>query len=217
MRLITSPILFFRDLASNRIALKGPFAVLVLYFASASFASAVMAVRINETVVTVAGIGLPVPVMAFVTVMATVASAATLFCMSTLALIVLDLLFTQSQRVSRLWGCSAYAQLPMALWGVIGAVVVVLVFEPGELRIAERDMNSQQRLTDVVAAYHADQQQGPLSVTMSTLGMYMGVLVVALQCCALRVVSGFTVRGAWAAGIVLGSVFVVIPWAAQRF
>lgn len=105
----------------------------------------------------------------------------------------------------------------MAIWGVIGVVVVFLAFEPDELRILERDLGNSQRLMEAVEAYYAEQQQDTFSVVMGTLGMYVGVLVVALQACALRAVSGFTVRGAWAAGIVLSLVFVVIPWAVQRF
>lgn len=45
---------------------------------------------------------------------------------------------------------------------------------------------------------------------------YLGLLVVGWQCCALHVVSRCSIRVSVASGVVVGALFVVLPWALGR-
>lgn len=88
-------------------------------------------------------------------------------------------------------------------------------FQPEPLVVSDTaDIN--ERL-QAMQFYRESVETSPFMLTIGLIGAYFGLWLVALQATALRVVSGFTVGGAWTAGIVLGSVFVVIPWAIQRF
>jgi hypothetical protein len=68
-------------------------------------------------------------------------------------------------------------------------------------------------LPQVIADYQRLLASTPLQIALRTIGMFVGLWLVALQCAALRVVSGFTVLGAVASGIVMGGLLVVLPWA----
>ena len=57
----------------------------------------------------------------------------------------------------------------------------------------------------------------PIAIIVDTARQFAALWLIALHACALRVVSGLTVGGAWAAGIILAILFMGVPWLAGRF
>lgn len=128
-------------------------------------------------------------------------------------ILALDAMFAGSGRSRWLLECTAVSYWSQIPWGIANILILVLWFNPEPLVLPS---GTQDMLTSI-ESYRADLEASPAMLTSNLVGAYFGLWLVALQACALHVVSGFTVRGSWAAGIVLGSVFVVIPWAVQRF
>ena len=105
----------------------------------------------------------------------------------------------------RLVEFSALAHWSQVPWAVVYAAVLVWWLPPG------LDLSD-------AAQFEESLSTSPIgSLAFQLLGMGCGVWLVVLQACALRVVSGFTVRGASVAAAVLGIVFVGIPWAAAQY
>ena len=71
-------------------------------------------------------------------------------------------------------------------------------------------------LLDVLRAYQENSANAPLLSTLRLVASYFWCWFVALQAVALRVVAGFTVGGAWAAGGLLAALFVVAPYVVQE-
>lgn len=137
------------------------------------------------------------------------------FWLSTGGMIALDKLCNGHGDARRLIEYSAIAHWSQVPWGLVSVTLFAMWFQPEPLNIA--DSGSAGERLRAMELYRVSVESSSFMLTVGLVGAYFGVWLVALQACALRVVSGFTVRGAWAAGIVLGSVFVVIPWAVQRF
>ena len=137
-----------------------------------------------------------------------------MFWLSAGALVALDLLFTGSGQARRMVECAALAYWSQVPWSLAIVGILLWWFDPEPLRLSP-DMNSSE-LSARIMAYQNDLQSTPLMETVHVVGLYFGMWLVALQATALRVVSGFSVGGAWAAGILLGTLFVAIPYAAQR-
>lgn len=120
------------------------------------------------------------------------------------ATVAIAVLSGASVRVRSLIGCCAVTYWVEVTWAVIG-LVAVFVWDPPALNGAN------------VQAHAAALASSPFLLTYNLVGAYFSLWVVVLHAVALRVVSGFSVRGAWVVGILLGSVFVAVPWAIQRF
>ena len=147
-------------------------------------------------------------------VMSAITTGCALFLFSALAVVVLDMLFAQSghgRRLVEFTGLAFYSQLPLAL-----AVLVFTIWwqEMDTLRLPPEATG--QELAEAVLA---QQQESAAAAGLSTLrlmGAYFWCWLVALQAAALRVVSGFSTGGAWAAGILLAVLFVGLPYAVQQ-
>ena len=129
--------------------------------------------------------------------------------------VVMDALFSQSGQALKLIECAGLSYLVALPWSIINLVIVAFVWDPAPLRIAPHATDYE--VQQVIQSYLQKQREGGVAVGISMVGAYFDLWVVAIQACALRVVSGFTTTGAWTAGILLGMVFVVAPWAVQRF
>lgn len=129
--------------------------------------------------------------------------------------VMIDALFSQSGQALKLIECTGLSYLVALPWSIINLVIVACVWDPAPLRIAPdvTDYEMQQ----IIQSYLQKQREEDVAVGVSMVGAYFDLWVVAIQACALRVVSGFTITGAWMAGILLGVVFVAAPWAIQRF
>ena len=147
-------------------------------------------------------------------VVSVVAGVAVMFWLSVGALVALDLLFTGSGQSRRLVECAALAYWSQVPWSLATVGILLWCFDPEPLQLSP-DMSSSE-LPARIMAYQDDLRSTPLMETVHVVGLYFGMWLVALQAAALRVVSGFSVPGAWAAGILLATLFVVIPYVAQR-
>lgn len=138
-----------------------------------------------------------------------------MFWLSVGVLAALDLLFTGSGRVRRLIECSALAYWSQVPWSLATIGIMLWWFDPAPLRLPPGV--GQSELPALVAAYQADLQSTPLMETVGIVGLYFGLWLVVLQAAALRVVSGFSVGGTWASGILMAVLFVGLPYAVQWF
>ena len=137
------------------------------------------------------------------------------FWLSAGALLVIDLLFAGSGRARRLIEFSALAYWVQVLWGSVALVAFLVFYSPAPLDLPME--RGRLAVEEAMAEYLAAEARTPFILTFRLVGVYVGLWFTALQACALRVVSGVSVAGASATGVVLGLVFVVLPWAVQRF
>ena len=218
-RLLTSPVRFFRARLERP---PGYLAALAPLAAYAVLASAAVLVVARETRLTAQRALARVESPGFEPlwvgdVIGTVASVTTVgftFVLSALALLALDALFAQSGRARRLvefTALSYWSQLPLAAaWFGI----VAWWWEPPPLRLPPG--LTAVELAGALGDYREESARTTILSTLQLAGAYSWCWFVALQAAALRVVSGFSVPGAWAAGILLATLFVVIPYVAQR-
>ena len=144
-------------------------------------------------------------------VVSVVVGVALMFWLSAGALVALDLLFTRSGQARRMVECAALAYWSQVPWSLATVGILLWWFDPEPLRLSPDTSSSE--LSARIMAYQHDLRSTPLMETVHVVGLYFGIWLVALQATALRVVSGFSVRGAWAAGILLAVLFVVAPYA----
>ena len=218
-RLLTSPLRFFRSRLERQPDYLAALAPLAAYTVLASAAALVVARKTRMTTQrALAAAELPGIEPGWAgDVIATVASVTAVgftFVASALALLALDALFAQSGRARRLvefTALSYWSQLPLAAaWFGI----VAWWWEPLPLRLPPGVTAA-----ELMGALSDYQEAGARTTVLSTLqlaGAYSWCWFVALQATALRAASRFSVRGAWAAGIVLGTLFVALPYVAQR-
>ena len=111
----------------------------------------------------------------------------------------------------KLMGVAYWAHIPFLAFMVLSAIFYVpLPLDlPSVVRAAE--------VQGILNVYQSQVAAEPLNLTVRMVGMYFGLWVVALQGVALRVVSGCSSLMSWIAAIVIGGVFVVLPWALERF
>ena len=110
-----------------------------------------------------------------------------------------------NRRVLELCGVAYWSQVP---WSLLQLVVLWGLGAP--------DLSGASSVESI--EWRVAQFDGsPAVTTLRLVGAYFGLWLVALHCCVLRAVSGASMRSAWIVGVVLGAVFVVVPWALQRF
>ena len=125
------------------------------------------------------------------------------------AVVVFDLLTAHSTGPKR-WRVvelSALAYWPQLLWSVPALAAMWWLYDPPPMvyRGAGADvMQAALRYGEQLAAE-------PLQIVMTRTQQMAGVWLIALHACTLRVVSGLTVGGTWAAGIVLAVLFIGAP------
>lgn len=125
------------------------------------------------------------------------------------AVIIFDMLTAQSTAPKRwrLVELSALAYWPQLLWSVPALAAMWWLYDPPPMvyRGAGADvMMAAMRYGEQLAAE-------PLQVVMTRTQQMAGVWLIALHAVALRVVSGLSVGGTWAAGIVLAILFIGAP------
>ena len=214
--IFTSPVRFFRKVLSRPPAWGCAFAPVGLAMVLVSASSVVAAVR-GHTVLERAygGDVVPVSAMAIVGVLMALVGMGASFWLSAGALLVLDLLFAGSGRARRLVEFSALAYWVQVVWAAVSLIAVLVAYSPSPLDLPI----SRGRLAveGAMAEYLADESRTPFMLSIRLVGVYFGLWFTALQACALRVVSGFSVVAASAAGVVMGFAFILLPWAVQRF
>jgi hypothetical protein len=168
-----------------------------------------------EPILAAAGVTAPANLIDIFVIVLAVTGFVGSFALMTGSLVFLDSLFSQSGRANRLIEFSAFAhavQLPLILiafalsaWGPVPAVRT----PSGVLKANEWQELSQKYMTQL--------RDSPAQRLGRILSTYATFWIVAIQASALRIVSGFSVRGAWAAGCMLALTFGVGPWAWQMF
>ena len=123
------------------------------------------------------------------------------------AVILLDMATVQSRQPRRFLEFCALAYWPQVLVSIPMLAATWLYFDPPPMMIQpDGDMQA------AAADYGAEVARMPFSILTGTIGQFADVWLLALHACTLRVVSGFSVRGTWAAGGILVAVFLGGPW-----
>lgn len=209
-RLIDSPIRFMQARAAS-----GPprlFPVLLPVVLNALFVGWISV--ISQSRVTMLAPGLPEPVSPpglpiIAAVPLAVVGGLLGFAIHAGAVVVFDMLTAQSSGPKhwRLVELSALAYWPQLLWSVPALAAMWWLYDPPPMvyRGAGADM--------MMAAMRYGEQLAaePLQIIMARTQQMASVWLIALHACALRVVSGLTVGGTWAAGIVLALLFIGAP------
>ena len=214
-----SPVRFFRARLEQPPRYPGALAPLAAYIALTS-AAVLVAGGKTRRVAEAAFAGVEVPPLPpawvgdAIGVVSSVTAGCFVFALSALAVLALDTLFVQSGRARRLVEFTALAywcQLPFtAVW--LG--ILAWWWEPEPLRLPPGVTSVE--LLDVLSAYQENSASAPMLSTLRLVASYFWCWFVALQAVALRVVAGFTVGGAWAAGGLLATLFVVAPYVGQE-
>ena len=218
IRIVDSPIRFFSARLemspSWMLALSPVIAAAVMTVAAAGVLSVKVQPQI-EAAMSEMGLDagqVPAGVIVIVGLIAGAAGYLAMFGAMALTVVVLDLLFAQSGRARRLVefsGFSFVSQLPLTTLGL--AVAIWITPEPLRLP-ADATLPEFQ---EVMSEYRGRVTSGAAQSTLQMIGVYFGLWLAALQAIALRAVSGFSVGGGWAAGILLAVMFVGVPYAVQ--
>ena len=219
LRIIDSPLRFYHarmELQPRwRLAFLPVVASATLQVAAGGILSLRLQPHLNAALAEMGVVAGPLPtgVLAAVTLVAGAAAYMAISGAMVLVMVVLDLLFAQSGRVRRLVECAGYAfisQVPLAAAGLGLAIGVT----PEPLRLPPDATLAD--FPNIARDYQEGVAGGTVRAVMQMIGVYFGLWLAALQAAALRVVSGFSVGGAWAAGILLAVLFVGIPYAGRQ-
>ena len=211
--LFGSPVRYFEERLARELSLGLILTSLLLWVLSATSAGVTLLWRAQSAL---GEPGLPAAVGIGLTLFSACASLSLTFWLSTGALVMLDTVFSGSGKARRIVELSAIACWPHIPWGIVGSVAVWLWFHPEPVGMVPETATTGE-MRRLAASYREYMASTPFMRTYSLLGAFVSLWVVCLQACVLRVVSGFSVGGAWAAGMMIGSVFVGAPWAIQRF
>lgn len=202
MKLVVSPIRYFRERLESPIEWVFGVSALLCY-------GVLLAVAESARVAgTVGEIGV---VLSFMFGVGTLVGVLFLFSLQAGAVVGLGLFSSHGNgwRLVEFSALAVWTQVPMAVitlgfWTMTDFESLRLPSDAGFVAIAE-------------ALANRSQQPAAGERTLWLLSAYWSLWYVSLQAAALRVVSGFTVSGAAAAGCLLGLLFVALPWALQRF
>ena len=215
-----SPIRFYQARMAHPPDWIGAAAPLMIQMVLLSISGSVTYLRglasLTKNLPDIAGSGIPLsPTFGVaLAVFSVIAGVAAMFWISAGALVALDLLFRGSGQGRRLVECSALAYWSQVPWSLATIGILLWWFDPEPMRFPPNV--SPTELPALMMAYQADLQSTSLMETMQIAGLYFGLWLVALQAAALRVVSGFSVGGTRAAGILLAVLFAGIPYAVQQ-
>lgn len=218
LRILDSPLRFYRARMEMqprwRLAFLPVFAVAAFQVAAGGTLSFRMRYHVNAALAQMGVDSGPLSTDIFAAVVLVAGAAAYLGISGAMALamVVLDLLFAQSGRARRLVefaGYSFVSQVPLAVAGLGLAIGVT----PEPLRLPPDATLVE--FPNIVRDYQENVAGDTVQAVMQMIGVYFGLWLAALQAAALRVVSGFSVGGAWAAGILLAALFVGIPYAGR--
>ena len=218
--LLFSPVRFYRARFKARprhLAALAPLAAYIVLSAATVLVITRKTRSVTEAAFEAAGLPpLPPPWVGDVLgVMSSITAGCLLFALSALAVVCLDMLCAQSGRGRRLVEFTALAYLSQLPLAAAGLAVAAWWWSPAPLRLP--DGIASLELAEALRSYQEESAGAAALSTQRLLGSYFWCWLVALQAAALRVVSGFSAGGAWAAGILLAALFVGVPYAIQRF
>lgn len=212
VHVLSSPVRFFRTRAAEDPSWLLALLPVFFYCLAASAAAVVSVAKGQVLVAPVAGSsdgGVAIFAMAF-GAFVTFASTWTLFALHAGFAVVLDVLWSGSGKARRLVEFTGYAYLPAFLWSVATLVVLVVWWDPEPFRVPSTVPMSD--LPRAIIEYQIRLSESPVQIALRTVGLFVGLWLVALQAGALHVISGFSVPGALAAATAMGGILVVAPW-----
>lgn len=218
MRLLDSPVRYMQSRLSMPWMAALP---VLLHIGTVSAMGVVVSGRINSVVAAAWGeVGqtlpvIPAPIAVGFGIGATVAAGLVMFWLKAGALALLSLAALKPGKSRQLIELTAVAYWTQLIWAIPALMVTVLLFDPDPMRVPSGASAHQMR--GLFENYMQDLAQTPLEGVLELTSRMFGLWLVALQCCALRVVSGFSIGGAFFAGVVLTVVFVIAPTFAPRF
>ena len=213
---MTVALIFFSPLQYFRTAgLPNWTAAIAAVALHAGFTAIATAVMDGRLLAAQGDTGLAAQVTVVLAVAGTAVHMVVLFAVAACGALTLDRVFSRSGQGQRLVEFTGIAHVTQIPWALLSLVVLAGFWEPPAF-LSPPDataLEARQAADD----YARDAQTSALPAALKLIRSGFGLWLVALQACALRVVSSFTVGGAWAAGITLALVFVVAPWTLQRF
>lgn len=218
-QLLFSPIRFFRarlERPPNYPAALAPLAAYVVLTTATVLVSGRKTREVTDVALDRAQLGATWPAWVGDAIggVSTVTTVGFLFVVNAIAVMALDALFAQSGRARRLvefTALSYWSQLPFA---AVWLGITAWWWRPEPLHLPAGVTSVE--LLEILQTYRENADTGVLA-TLRLVGTYFWCWFIALQCAALRAAAGFTVGGAWAAGLLLGTLFVGVPYAAERF
>ena len=153
--------------------------------------------------------GLPISVGILVAIIGGLA----IFAVHAGAVIMLDMAVVQSRQARRFVELCALSYWPQLLVSIPVLAATWWFFDPPPL--VYRGAGA-----DVMAAamnYADEVARLPFAIIVDTARQFATLWLIALHVCTLRVVSGLTGGGTWAAGIILAILFIGVPWLVGRF
>ena len=193
----------------------------LLHIGAVSVMGVVVSERINSVVYAAweevgrAAPVIPAPIAIGFGVGATVAAGLVLFWLKAGALALLGLASLKQGQSRRLIELTAVAYWTQLIWAIPALVITILLFDPDPMHVPAGASVLEMR--GAFQSYMQDLARTPLESVLELTSRMFGLWLVALQCCALRAVSGFSLGGAFCAGGVLTFVFVIAPMFAPRF
>lgn len=214
-----SPVRFFRarlEQPPRHLGALVPLAAYIALTSAAVLATGGKTRRVTEAAF--AGVEAPLLPPAWVGdaigVVSSVIAGCSVFALSALAVLALDTLFVQSGRGRRLVEFTALAYWSQLPFTVVWLGILAWWWQPEPLRVPPGVTAVE--LVDVLSAYQEDSASAPVLSVLRLAASYFWCWLIALQAVALRVVAGFTVGGAWAAGGLLAALFVAAPYVVQE-
>lgn len=220
IRLFDSPIRYMRERAAGPPQWATAVTPLAIYAAASSAAGVVVGERTSAAIragMEQAGQAVPdVPAVFSIVIGggSTAMVAAAAFALQAGVLAATDILAVQSGRVKRLIELAALSYWTQVIYAVGALAVSTMYFDPEPLRLLPGVASVE--LQQALVEYSQYVRQGDLSSSLVLIRQMFTVWLVALYAMALRVVSGLTVGGAWAAGVVLAVLFILVPALVQR-
>ena len=219
VRLVDSPLRFFRS--RLRHPPRWPLASAAVIAHTVLVAATVLVVTRKGRLATTPGLTalgvegrIPPLVGDVIGVVSVVTANLAVFALTTLVLVGSDALFSQSGRARRLVEFAGLAYVTQLPWGIGALAVSLWVWDPEPFRVSPGV--SAVELPDLLRRHQESMAAAPVQSTLRVIGAYFTVWLVALQCAALRVVSGVSGSTAWGVGLVLVLLLVVMPYAWSR-
>lgn len=192
---VVSPVIFFRSLAKEEIGVSRAVVPFLLYAVFPVAASVTTGLRYIQNDMF---FGVQVALVLFVSLVGVFLPNGLLI--GAVLSINVMAFGPDGRRVLKLCGVAYWSQVP---WSILSSAILVSLEAP-DLSGASSVTSMERSMVQFVSS--------PVVSTLRLVGVYFGLWLVALHCCILRTVSGASMWSAWIVGVVLGTVFVVVPW-----
>ena len=123
------------------------------------------------------------------------------------AVVGIDAVVAQSGKGWRIVELAGLAYWTQVLWAVPAFAAMWWLYDPPPMVLSGQGLDAAQ----AALRYGEELAAEPLQIAMTRTQQMFGLWLVGLHAAALRVVSRFTVRGAWTAAVVLTIVFMGVP------